>query len=185
MTKKYRLLIESPQPLNVIQNEDGFTLNYGDVPANSITVSMDSGQLIEEPKQSFKKWRAEKEREYNHVDDAGYIISMTEEGDDIDNYCYLTGNYFQTEQEAMNYKKLQEAIGRVSHAIYEANEGWKPDGQEDRWIIDTNEDNSIVSVDWVRYGFHTTFLPFCKTKEIALSIIKSHKEDLDLIFNLK
>ena len=194
MTKKYRLLIDSPEyPKGTIatQDPDGdYVVIFGEegtgvrqyLNKKQIENRPEVWQLIEEPKQSFKKWRAEKEGEYWYIDTEGHLMSDRDTTHQFDNYRYLTGNYFQTGQEAITYKKLQEAIGRVTHAIIEANEGksgnyaivWR-NGKYDTLLVDYEPHNTTVPLS----------MPPVLSEDIALSIISSHKEDLDLIFNLK
>ena len=199
MSKKYQLLIDHP----IIPKGTEATLTYCDTSTHkgycyciylgdqieyiarpSVEKNPGAWGLIEEPKPSFKKWRAEDGGKY-WVNASGDICSNTERFDKYDNYSYLTGNYFQTREEAEAYKARQEAIGRVTHAIIEANEGWEPD-----WF----NGNAVYNII-VEHGFSLnttlctlqfpTLFPYCKTNAIALSIISSHKEDLDLIFNVK
>lgn len=182
--KKHQLTISSPEPLNIQQIGYGFTVTYGNTPPEQISISMQS-EGGEEPKPSFKKWRAKSKGTYHYVNDLGQINISREENRYDDNYRYLTSNYFQTREEAKAYKARQEAIGRVTHAIIEANDGWVPD-----WINDFSAYNIIVEHGVVMNVTHCTLqsptlFPYCKTKEIARSIIASHKEDLDLFFNVK
>lgn len=183
--KKHQITISSPEPINVQQTEQGFTVTYGNTPPEQISIAMQSEGGDQKP--SFKKWRAEYGGKY-WVNASGDICSNTERFDKYDNYSYLTGNYFQTREEAEVYKARQKAIGRVTHAIIEANEGWEPDWEDGtqikhriiylHYIEDLEVNNDAVEQSSV-------IVPYCKTNAIALSIISSHKEDLDLIFNMK
>lgn len=146
---------------------------------------------VTEQSQSFRKWRAERGKLYYIVfafNSKVKIECCQERNDRQDEYNYITGNYFQTKQEAEAYKARQEAIGRVTHDIIEANEGWEPDwedGNQDKHTI--YYDHYITRLNILQgcgLGIPSV-LPFCKNKDIALSIISSHKEDLDLIFNVK
>lgn len=198
MPKKYRLLIDSPELRKgtvITQEKDGsYSYKYTYMFNETITEGRrhfcpheiedrpNMWQLIEEPKQSFKRWRAEYQVDYYYVSSGGVIIIGYDSGKGADNYHYLTGNYFQTEQEAQTYKARQEAIGRVTHAIIEANEGqrgnyaivWR-NGKYDTLLVDYERHNTTVPLS----------MPPVLSEDIALSIISSHKEDLDLIFNLK
>lgn len=143
---------------------------------------------VTEPKPSFKKWRAEEGGKYWVVAGGGEICCNTQCGDKYDNYYYLTGNYFQTKQEAEAYKARQEAIGRVTHAIMEANEGWEPDWENPaQWKSTIKYDHASKQYQVYRRSWlHVLInIPWCKNDKITLSIISSHKEDLDLIFNVK
>ncbi len=197
MTKKYRLLIDSPEypkgtiatqdgdgDYNIIIENDGIGLSYY-LHAKQVENRPTVWGLIEEPKQSFKRWRAEMGGEYFFINDKGDVVGLTEAGDRFDNYRYLIGNYFQTEQEAEAHKARQEAIGRVTHAIIEANEGWEPEDDDIMWTISWNT-NGYRPLNLMHNSTMLPVLfPWTNTRGIALSIISSHKEDLDLIFNLK
>lgn len=184
--KKHQITISSPEPLNIQQIGYGFTISYGNTPPEQISISMQS-EGGEEPKPSFKKWRAENGGNYFTIHINGEIVIATEKGNHYDNYRYLTNNYFQTEQEAKAYKARQEAIGRVTHAIIEANEGWEPDWENHaQWKSTIKYDRvskqyQAYSRSWLHVPIN---IPWCKNDKIALSIISSHKEDLDLIFNV-
>lgn len=198
MTKKYRLLIDSPQIKIGTQVEYDQVLGMykcvqGKAPCmllhpTQIENNPTAWGLIEEPKQSFKRWRAEEGKKYYHVyasDGRVEISCPTEHNDSQDQYYYLTGNYFQTEQEAKAYKARQEAIGRVTHAIIEANEGWEPEDDDIMWTISWNT-NGYRPLNLMHNSTMLPVLfPWMNTRGIALSIISSHKEDLDLIFNMK
>lgn len=51
------------------------------------------------------RWRAKKGDKYSFVTDAGDISRVLEVNDEADNFRYLTGNYFETKQEAEEYKE--------------------------------------------------------------------------------
>lgn len=195
MTKKYRLLIDSPEytkgtiiskkPTHNLYYVDGNTPDTGpcfrpEAVENRPTIWHEITEP--EPKQSFKSWRAKNGCGYWYISGYGDIFLYTEQNNDRSDYRYLTGNYFQTREEAEAYKARQEAIGRVTHAIIEANEGkrgnyaivWR-NGKYDTLLVDYEPHNTAVPLS----------MPPVLSEDIALSIISSHKEDLDLIFNLK
>lgn len=138
--------------------------------------------------ESKKQWRAKVGEKYYHVDAQGDIEWDFEENHSIDNYLYTTGNYFQTKEEAEAYKERQLAIGRVTHAILEANGDWEVDWSDDeqeKYHIEYdpheghfyNEYNYSIQIN--------TLLPHIKDQETTKQIIKDHKEDLLLIFGVK
>ncbi len=193
MTKKYKQLkdtwrIKAGEEWTQLNEDLTLYLHYGTQTLEKESVIKENPswfQEITEPKQSFKRWRAEIGGEYFFVRDRGDVGGSIEEGDRLDNYRYLTLNYFQTEQEAESYKARQEAIGRVTHAIIEANEGWDPEDDDIMWTISWNT-NGYRPLNLMHNSTMLPVLfPWMNTRGIALSIISSHKEDLDLIFNLK
>jgi len=185
--KKHQITISSPEPMNVQQTEQGFTVTYGNTQPEQISFSMQS-EGGEAPKPSFKKWRAESGGQYFFINEDGTPQMAIDDYEDWDNYRHLTDNYFQELAKCEHRKYVKEAIGRVIHAIIEANEGWEPDWEDSnqsKYIIHYDHYNSKLDA---LHGFENripVILPFCKTTNIAISIISSHKEDLDLIFNLK
>ena len=196
MTKKYKQLkdtwrIKAGEEWTQLNEDLTLYLHYGTQTLEKESVIKENPswfQEITEPKQSFKRWRAKKGQPYFYVDGMGEIIRVDDIYDSIDNYRYLTFNYFPTREEAESYKARQEAIGRVTHAIIEANEGWEPNWEDGtqikyRIIYLHSIEDLEVNNDAVEQNIVT--VPYCRTNGIALSIISSHKEDLDLIFNLK
>ena len=53
----------------------------------------------------LKRWKAEDDEQYWHVDKDGCITSLVEIDDDEDKYNYSIGNYFKTRGETEEYKK--------------------------------------------------------------------------------
>lgn len=163
-----------------------YTLNNSQVSADEIRrLLKENPELLEE--KNHKPWRAESDGEYWFVDDEGDVISDEDWGISEDNHRYLTGNYFATKEEAEAHKARLEAIGRVTHAILEANEGWEPDwsdeGEEKYYLYYSHfGDNEF---DWGEIGLlqETQTLPFAKSNEIVERIIKEHEDDLRIIFN--
>jgi len=101
--------------------------------------------------------------------------------EDWDDYRHLTDNYFQEWAKCEHKKYVKEAIGRVTHAIIEANEGKMGTFA----IVRRNGSYTTMHVDYLKGTIVPLLIPPAVSEAIALSIISSHKEDLDLIFNLK
>lgn len=62
-------------------------------------------ELEQQNQRRPKRWRACQEQVYwaiNHKD--GDIMIYSECGDDVDNYHYISGNYFKTEWQALDYR---------------------------------------------------------------------------------
>lgn len=60
--------------------------------------------LVDE--KSYSPWRAEKKENYFYIDSCGDLYPCLEATDRIDDYRYLTGNYFKTKEEA-EAKKIE------------------------------------------------------------------------------
>ena len=177
---------------------DGHTPFHGDSDGievkhfTHITINDTKYKLVQEveeqPKKDWKRWRAEEDGEYWCVNPKGEVVKFYEKDDRFDDYQYLTGNYFQTREEAEHHKARQEAIGRVTHAIIEANEGWVPDWEdvrEEKYYLYYNYPTQNIDYDWMSSYRLTLQLPYIKSAEIAEKIKCSHEQDLLLIFNVK
>ena len=69
---------------------------------------------IPESALKYKKWRAEKGKEYYYIDTSGFITLSRDDRCDVINRKYEAGNYFKTEDEAENshlYKVFQQMKG--------------------------------------------------------------------------
>jgi len=131
---------------------------------------------------SGKAFRAEKMERYWFIDGFGNINFTDEQCRACDNYRHLTGNYFATKREAIAYKALLEATGRVTHAINEANGDWEPDGTHSKWSFFLNDNHFHTDVDMHNINAYT--LPYLKP-DTAEKILEEHEEDLRVIFGVK
>lgn len=179
MTKTYKL----EGKIKITTEGDDFS---AEVPAEEIKrLLKENPELLEE--KGYKLWRAEKGSRYWYVPGDGSVDWSYEEKDSVDDFRYLTGNYFATKEEAEAHKARLEAIGRVTHAILEANEGWEPDWSdeiEEKYYLYYSHfgDNEF---DWGEIGLlqETQTLPFAKSSEIVKTIIAEYEDDLRIIFN--
>lgn len=135
---------------------------------------------------SAKPWRAGLDGRYWYVCDWAWVSTREEKAIPIDDHYYLTGNYYRTEEEAEKALERQKAIGRVTHRIYELNDGWEPDwanGNQKKY--DIYLDYECGEFDW-GYGCfcERQTLPCIASEEIADQIIAEMKDDLRLIWNL-
>jgi len=78
-------------------------------------------------KEEYKRWRGKEGEEYFCIDDNGDIYDDNDFNNKEDNFRYNTGNYFQTEKEAEQYRDRLLATTKVNDRIDELNEDWKPD----------------------------------------------------------
>lgn len=162
-----------------------YTLNNTTVSAEELKrLIKENPELLEK---GTKPWRAEKGEEYWYVEDCGLADCDTEGIYDADNFRFLTGNYFRTEEEAEAHKARLEAIGRVTHAILERNEGWTPDWSDDdqsKHHIWFDHDCSTFDVDYDCSIQESYILPYIASREIAKGIIRDFEGDLKIIFGI-
>ncbi|MDI9355325.1 MAG: hypothetical protein QM532_04145 [Cyanobium sp. MAG06] len=165
--------------------KDGEILSDVKAELLNIPILLEKG-FIEEVKEDGKKWRAEKREEYYYVRDDGLVEKDKDSYSEIENYRYLTGNYFQTYKLAQQKRVRDLAIARVNNRIRELQGGEM--SLEEIMGIDISKyeiyfdfnDNQYYSCKYTFSYYISVFLPI-RTKEIAQQIIKEHKNDLDLI----
>lgn len=133
------------------------------------------------------RWRAEEDEDYFLISDSGDVDDDNEDGDGIDDFRFLTRNYFQTREEAEAHLNRLLAIARISDAIDEKNGGWVADWGNDDKKFDICFDREAKEFDSDYtdgdYQF-INILPYIKSKEIAESIIRDFEGDLKVIFNV-
>lgn len=154
-----------------------------------VQISDESYKALQDGVKSKKNWRAEKGGGYYYVDDCGEIECDTESFYSEDNYRYTTGNYFQTKKEAIAHRDRQLAIGRVTHAIIEANDGWEPDwgtGVEGKYsIYYSHDDKKFRVANWFsKHLQHLQNIPYCKSEELLEKIKDDYQDDLRVIWKL-
>lgn len=66
-----------------------------------------------------KRWRAEKGEEVFFIDYMGDVMMSVEDCDDLDNKCYLFGNYFRTAEVA---EKARDLLKETLRKFHEDNE---------------------------------------------------------------
>ncbi len=152
-----------------------------------ITLTPEQIKTLGLEKKSYKPWRAEKGANYYYVDSLGCIGLSCEKSYSECDHRYLTGNYFQTKEQAEAHKAKLEAIGRVTHRILELNEGydyWAELSFTKYWVV-------IYRMGFQRFEpanccdyIPALILPKIKSEEIAEQIIKECESDLKLIFGI-
>ena len=124
-----------------------------------------------------KKGRVEEHKKYFYVDDQGYVLWSYERNDKIDDYHYLTGNYFHTKEEAEKHLEYVKALGRVTRRIEELN-----GGEEGKWVISyKNNKFGLAGLIEGKFAFK---LPRCATEVIAQQIISECESDLKVIYKV-
>lgn len=75
------------------------------VNGNTYEIELTEEQVKEIEKPKYKRWRADKRKTYFIMYVDGDVCEYTEFRDVTDNFSYSIGNYFETEEEAEEYKK--------------------------------------------------------------------------------
>ena len=90
----------------------------------------------EKEKKENKRWRADESCLYWFVQSNGISNCTYEYYRDIDNFCYDTHNYFQTEEEARRYAKVLETERQLKKFADEHNDviDWSNINQE-KWYL--------------------------------------------------
>jgi hypothetical protein len=78
---------------------------------------------VDEPVKPVKRWRAEEGNKYYYLDNIGEYHRRIEEGHRTDDYHYSSGNYFQTQQEAIDYKRRTLIRQQIADIALELNDG--------------------------------------------------------------
>ena len=139
-----------------------------------------------EPGVDYKAWRAEQSGTYYFIDSLGFVCNTIDESFGEDDYRYLIGNYYKTKTEAEKALAYNLALGRVTHAITEANAGWIADwdnANERKYWIGYNHDDKRLYRNWNLFSQVSNKLPFIELEGMVLKIIKEHKDDLITILN--
>ena len=145
--------------------------------------------LIERDKITSKNWRAKKMGTYWFYNQNTQEESCrVEDRFEMAELHYNIGNYFKTQQEAIDYQKKLLAIGKITRAINELNDGWEPDWSRDsqpKHCLFWSGNNKRFVVDFSRVNIHAFQVPFMRSINIANQIIKDYEPELRIIFNVK
>lgn len=162
-----------------------FKLNNVEVSAEEIKkLIKENPELLQE--KGGKPWKGVFGEIYYYVSEVGCVGNSTENNHRYDNYRYLTGNYFKTKEEAEQYVEYQKAVGRITHAILERNEGWKADWSDislKKFCLYFCNLENTWEVDYFNGAQYLNIIPDMKSEKIAQSIIKDFKDDLEIIRN--
>ena len=102
---------------------------------------------IKEPQS--KRWKPNENERYYTIDDNGDNCDLIWDNDRYDNWRYLIGNCFKTEEEAEEYKKQIEYTARYKNYIEEHSEpiDW----------CDTNQSKWFVYYSFELKNYHITY----------------------------
>lgn len=131
--------------------------------------------IVEKP----KRWRAEKDGKYWHVSNSGRIATETETNHSVDDFQYLTRNYFQTKEEAEHELHRIKTVNKIRDRIEELNDGWWPD--DSSWHIELTSDGD-VSYDSCGSYVYCSRWKLIKSPEVGKTLIEEFGDDLKLLF---
>lgn len=136
---------------------------------------------------SYKRWRAEKWGRYYYIDTFEEICLSKDDLYETDNHLYTSGNYYQTEEEAIFARDRQLFITKVNDRILELNEGWVFWQGQVKTVIKMDKTRKIEwqmcyqELDFNEYGI---ILLAMRDMVVAESIIDEFRDDLlKYIFN--
>jgi hypothetical protein len=152
---------------------------------NDTTVEVDGVRYTRDAVKSHKPWMAKNGGRYYFITGVGGVLGVTEDDDPEDRFCYLTGNYFKTKEEAEAHKAYLEAIGRVTHRVHELNGEWVADwSKTNKCMIYYNHIKHMFFIDmWSAWQF-PFILPYM-SEQTAQQIIKEYEDDLKIIYGIK
>lgn len=130
------------------------------------------------------RWRASGDEEYWYINSVGCTFPSTDNRDDVDNWSYLTGNYFRTNEEAKAYKSFLQAVGEIKAYIAENGVSFEVDWadirQEKYFIYFDNIAGEFATAPW--YSTHVpTLLPVLATTTHCEAVIRDCKKQLEII----
>jgi len=125
---------------------------------------------------------------YWYITGHGDIISDTDVLIGSDKFRFNTGNYYYSEEEAEQVLTKQLATQRVIDALEIANDGWVADWGDDEQekltiFYDHRQDAFGTDSLWQRQLVQDNNL--LGTKEACESVIKSHEDDLRIMFDIE
>lgn len=84
-----------------------------------------------QPKQEYKRWRAIEDKYYYTFNKIGHINKFTENYDPTDNFLYSIGNYFETKEEAQEYKENLITKQKLKDLALRLNKGGEIDWNDE------------------------------------------------------
>ena len=131
----------------------------------------------EKEKKENKRWRADESCLYWFVQSNGISNCTYEHYRDIDNFCYDTHNYFQTEEEARRYAKVLETERQLKKFADEHNDviDWSNINQE-KWYLYYNYSRYKVGI-YSHYWAKESRVIYFSSKKIAQQAIDTIGED--------
>lgn len=87
-------------------------------------------ELKKEKENKFKRWRAKLGFRYFYLNSVGCIMYAQEAFNSADDYRYATGNYFETEAEALRYKQNLITYQQLKDIALRLNKGQPMDWED-------------------------------------------------------
>ena len=129
----------------------------------------------------FKHFPSKGEVYYFYTSSKGVICSNTASGND------LKVNTYKTIEEAEKAYNKAIAIEKIKRRILELQGDWKPDWTnaiaEKYYIQYDHYNRQFTPLNWFSMQ-QDTAIPYTKSKDIALTIIKEMEDELKLIFDI-
>lgn len=125
----------------------------------------------------LKRWKPNKYERYCRVNNCGDVCSTGWDNDRLDNFNYLIGNCFETEEEAEEYKKQIEYTVRYKNYIQEHSEplDWN-DACSYKYYAEFEYDENEINVDCYR-TWKSQGTIYASSKQIIRDAIKEIGED--------
>ena len=101
-------------------------------------------ESLRERKESFRRWMADYDETYYCISSCGYVTDFRENDCSIDNFRYETGNYFKTENEAIEYREKLIIYQNLKDLALELNQGKQID------FDNTTQEKYIIILDDMR-----------------------------------
>ena len=108
-------------------------------------------ESLRERKESFRRWMADYDETYYCISSCGYVTDFRENDCSIDNFRYETGNYFKTENEAVEYKDKLIIYQKLKDLALELNQGKQIDFDNEKQkkyiiVLDINRGLMIANI---------------------------------------
>ena len=116
--------------------------------------------------------------EYYYYTSTGTICNNTSSSDD------LKVNVFKTRNEAQKAYSKAVAIEKIKRRLLELQGDWKSDKEVKFYVQYDHYETMFIPDCWFIVQPDTT-IPYMKSKEIVLTIIKEMEDELKLVFEIK
>lgn len=155
----------------------------------NITLTIDGKEYEMKEKKDEKKkgrWRAENGNEFWYVSEKEKTCFDEDERLDRHNWCYKTGNYFQTQEQVQKYLEYLNAMASVKEYIVENDMEFQPDWnnikQEKYYVAFDCEEKELYFSYYSRIRTSEQ-LPNLSCIKHCKQLIKDKEKDLLTIFN--
>jgi len=135
---------------------------------------------------SKKRWRAQKGGIYWSMNGRGVRLSDFESGSTWDDHRYAIGSYSKTEDEAINFDKINYARQRIFDALREAEGDWVANWEsgQNKYYASYSHQRKEVSIN-DNYISQKLEPQWYSSEEAWESVMVSHKDDLLLVWGIE